>query len=102
MNAKRYNLSFKFRVTNGATINFGRLSPLAPKHCANSSNNIITCLIRDEAEDRIIDDLVASKADIGISGLYMTNVRYSLVDFAPVIMQDCGTFMSLGSYALSK
>ncbi|VVC32852.1 Ionotropic glutamate receptor, L-glutamate and glycine-binding domain,Ionotropic glutamate [Cinara cedri] len=57
---------------------------------------------RDEAEDRIIDDLVASKADMGISGLYITNTRNKLVDFSPVVMQDCGTFMSLGSYALSK
>lgn len=57
---------------------------------------------RDEAEDRIIDDLVDSKADLGISGLYMTNARIQLVDFSPTIMQDCGTFMSLGSFALSK
>ncbi|XP_060867810.1 ionotropic receptor 21a isoform X2 [Metopolophium dirhodum] len=56
----------------------------------------------DEADDRIIGDLVASKADLGISGLYMTNARYSLVDFSPVILQDCGTFISLGSFALSK
>ncbi|XP_029347699.1 ionotropic receptor 21a-like [Acyrthosiphon pisum] len=32
----------------------------------------------------------------------MTNARYSLVDFSPVILQDCGTFVSLGSFALSK
>ncbi|XP_060851670.1 ionotropic receptor 21a [Rhopalosiphum padi] len=57
---------------------------------------------RDEADDRIIGDLVTSKAELGISGLYMTNARYSIVDFSPVIMQDCGTFMSLGSFALSK
>ncbi|XP_015380472.1 PREDICTED: glutamate receptor ionotropic, kainate 4 [Diuraphis noxia] len=57
---------------------------------------------RDEANDRIIGDLIASKADLGISGLYMTNARYSSVDFSPVILQDCGTFMSLGSFALSK
>jgi len=58
--------------------------------------------IRDEADDRIIGDLIASKADLGISGLYMTNARYSSVDFSPTILQDCGTFMSLGSFALSK
>ncbi|XP_025193297.1 ionotropic receptor 21a [Melanaphis sacchari] len=57
---------------------------------------------RDEADDRIIGDLVTSKAELGISGLYMTNDRYSMVDFSPVIMQDCATFMSLGSFALSK
>ncbi|CAH1737912.1 unnamed protein product [Aphis gossypii] len=57
---------------------------------------------RDESDDRIIGDLVTSKAELGISGLYMTNARYSMVDFSPVIMQDCGTFMSLGSFALSK
>ncbi|XP_022168776.1 ionotropic receptor 21a isoform X2 [Myzus persicae] len=55
-----------------------------------------------EADDRIIGDLEASKADLGISGLYITNARYSSVDFSPVILQDCGTFMSLGSFALSK
>jgi hypothetical protein len=63
---------------------------------------LIFFLYRDEADDRIIGDLVTSKAELGISGLYMTNARYSIVDFSPVIMQDCGTFMSLGSFALSK
>jgi len=70
------------------------------------NNNMTYMLIfffsRDEADDRIIGDLVTSKAELGISGLYMTNARYSMVDFSPVIMQDCGTFMSLGSFALSK
>lgn len=58
--------------------------------------------LRDEDEDRIIDDLVVSKADMGLSGLYITNTRIKLIDFSPVVMQDCGTFMSLGSFALSK
>lgn len=57
---------------------------------------------RDEGKDLITDDLVTSKADLGISGLYITNDRNKLVDFSPVVMQDCGTFMSLGSFALSK
>ncbi|XP_029343909.1 ionotropic receptor 21a [Acyrthosiphon pisum] len=68
----------------------------------SKSRMLIFFFIRGEGDDRIIGDLVASKADIGISGLYMTNARYSLVDFSPVILQDCGTFVSLGSFALSK
>ncbi|XP_050439120.1 ionotropic receptor 21a [Adelges cooleyi] len=65
-------------------------------HDASTTKN------RDEAEDRIIGDLIDSKADLGVAGLYITSDRYPNVDFSPVIAQDCGAFLSLGSYALSK
>ncbi|XP_050529771.1 ionotropic receptor 21a [Daktulosphaira vitifoliae] len=56
----------------------------------------------NEPEQRIINDLIEKKADFGLSGIYITNSRYPIVDFSPVLVRDCGTFLSLGSFALSK
>lgn len=57
---------------------------------------------RSTGAEEVISTVSTGKADIGISGLYITRRHYDEVYFSLSHVQDCAVFITLSSTAIPK